>query len=282
LSALESALWRTIFGIAALLPMAWRSSGAGIFGAAVHDSLQTAAPNPIRITIQTKIRDRIPLWLIGVLGCGAMQWLFFLSAQRTYASHLTLIMALVPLTSRLYGVWFRRERLSARASVGMALGLAGSILILWPSASVGRSIWIGDLFAIGAMLCFTVYSEGFVRYAKAMPASAANFHMQLGGLVFLGFIALIAGWQGSLPILPSSTWLSLVYLGVCSTGLAYLFYSIAVQKFSSRKAAPFLFLQPVIGAGLAQAALGESITSRLAAGTLIVIAGLYLIHSSKE
>lgn len=128
--------------------------------------------------------DRIPLWLIGVLGCGAMQWLFFLSAQRTYASHLTLIMALVPLTSRLYGVWFRRERLSARASVGLALGLAGSILILWPSASVGRSIW-------------------------------------------------------------------------------------------------FLFLQPVIGAGLAQAALGESITSRLAAGTLIVIAGLYLIHSSK-
>jgi drug/metabolite transporter (DMT)-like permease len=67
-----------------------------------------------------------------------------------------------------------------------------------------------------------------------------------------------------------------LYLGVVITALAYLAWNWALERVPAARAAIFLNLQPVVGAALGVALLGEPLTAFTVAGAVLVVAGLVL------
>jgi drug/metabolite transporter (DMT)-like permease len=64
------------------------------------------------------------------------------------------------------------------------------------------------------------------------------------------------------------------YLSVVITALGYLLWNWALARLSAPRAAIFLSVQPVLGAGLGIALLGEAVTAFTAVGGALIVAGL--------
>ena len=67
-----------------------------------------------------------------------------------------------------------------------------------------------------------------------------------------------------------------LYLGLVMTALGYLAWNYALERVPAPRAAIFLNLQPVAGAAIGAAWLGEPVTPFTLAGGALVVAGLSL------
>lgn len=266
----DISVWRTLFGMLAVLFFIKRASR------------ETRGDGEIRAI---RFIDYFPLWMIGIVGFGLMQWLFFLSAQHTYASHLVLIMSLTPLFVKFLRYVVYRESVTVRVWAGSALAMAGSAVILKPEESSGSLLTSGDWLAVGAMIAFAIYTEGMNTYGTRLLPAAANLHVMGAGLFFL---ILVAAWSHFNQIgmtfrmdLPDSGELAvLLYLGIVTTGIAYLGYSWVIRKMSAAVVTPYLYLQPVFGVLLSWIILKEHVTWRLLGGILLILMGLYVVQRS--
>lgn len=233
-----------------------------------------------------KLQNYAPLWIVGVVGYGAMQVFFFLSAQHTQASHLILIMALTPLTLKLARFMLRKEALEKMDIMGSLLAVAGAMIILSPKAGEADMLY-GDLLAFCAMISFSIYSEGVNVYGSKMSPSVANFHVFGAALVILLLGMIVLYLQGGIKysfhhIVQHEALWSLLYLGICTTGLAYMGYSWAIRRLSVTTAASFLYLQPILGMLLSWLLLDESLTLRFLSGTILILVGLMLLQRSED
>ncbi len=68
----------------------------------------------------------------------------------------------------------------------------------------------------------------------------------------------------------------MLYLGVVITGLGYLVWNWALERVSAARAAIYLNVQPLVGALLGVAWLGEPLSVFTVAGGALVVAGLWL------
>jgi drug/metabolite transporter (DMT)-like permease len=85
------------------------------------------------------------------------------------------------------------------------------------------------------------------------------------------------GWQSFNALAPSG-WVSVLYLGIFCTFLAYIFYYDALQNLTSASVGAYLYIEPIATMFIAFLVLAEPITlPSLLGGTLIII-GISLVN----
>jgi DME family drug/metabolite transporter len=80
--------------------------------------------------------------------------------------------------------------------------------------------------------------------------------------------------------IPASAWLLLIYLGVGTQGIAYLFYQWGLKTESATVASIVTLLEPVLAALLAWMIFDERLGLLGLLGALLLIAGLMLLSFS--
>lgn len=271
---LDLSLWRLALGFGLLLvpqlasrlrQRRKRGAAPGKHGAAAD--APPALPRPHRL---------LPIWLAGILGYGAMIWLFFAAAQATLASHLVLIISLAPICTMLLDRLSGGGRGSSpRSYWPAALSLCGVAVMAAPSLAGSGASLAGDAMAVLAMIAFSAYTVLTKRYGAGMTALQLNMHGMSAGLLFLGIMLAIT--EGRL--LPPAfdhrdQWLAIGYLGLGATGLAYLLYAWALGKLPMEQVMPFIFLQPIVGVLLSAIWLGEALTANVVLGMCGIVGGL--------
>ncbi len=110
----------------------------------------------------------------------------------------------MPLWGVLFSVWILRERLDARRSFGLVLGMAGMLLLLWHElAAVGRSP-AGALLMVGAALAWGLGTVLIKRWPIALPASSLTaWQMTVGVIPILAYA--VAFEPGSFDLTALST-----------------------------------------------------------------------------
>ena len=91
---------------------------------------------------------------------------------------------------------------------------------------------------------------------------------------------------GTLRVAPSaachgvtgSTWISIVYLGALSSGLAYLLWYQALAEMPVAKLIVFQFLQPVAGMVISYFLIGERYTIWIGLGAAMIMSGIWLVN----
>ena len=174
-----------------------------------------------------------------------------------------------------------RRWLSSMQSVSLALGLGGVLLVI----SKGQLQTLlqfefnqGDLTIIAAMLLWSAYTTASQQATRWLPVVPYTLISMLAGDLF---ILLASRWQGDVhPLdellqLPLTGLLSMLYIGVVGTVLAYLFFLQGVQKLGSATASLFFNLIPVFAA-LTALLLGQQVSMVQAAGMAIVLLALML------
>ncbi|MGI4777393.1 MAG: DMT family transporter [Janthinobacterium lividum] len=163
---------------------------------------------------------------------------------------------------------------------GTLLAVAGGCLMVVPAAAPGNGGTGSTIGATGIVLClaaglsyasYTLVSQRLV--SEALPATVTLWVFAVAAA-----IAVPAAFMASGPFasaLPG--WTVVIYLGLVSTGVAYLLFSYALQRISAATGVTLALAEPVVAFVLAMLLLGERPTATAFAGLAFVLAGLVLV-----
>jgi len=86
---------------------------------------------------------------------------------------------------------------------------------------------------------------------------------------------------GARPVASVPALLGTIYLAAVITALGYVAWNWALARVEASRAAAFLTVQPVVGALLGAAALGDPVSVYTGAGGLLIVVGLWLSAAAR-
>jgi drug/metabolite transporter (DMT)-like permease len=221
--------------------------------------------------------DRRRLLMLGVLGHCVYQVMFIQGITLTRAGTASLVVAaapaLVALVARAYG----HEKLPLRAVAGIALSIAGVLLVLSGTISAdGTAHLAGDLMILAAVVAWAFYTVLLLPITRRADAVQIAAWSLLGGVIPLILVAMPSLWRTEWTAIAPLTWGAIMYSGLFAMVIAYLIWYRGVEQLGPTRTAMFGNLQPIVAVLVAWFMLGEVPTLFQGAGAATVIGGLYL------
>jgi drug/metabolite transporter (DMT)-like permease len=223
------------------------------------------------------IRSRLPLMtLLALTGIGAYNTIAYIGLQYTQALNALLIQSSAPLFIALWSLALAGTRLTGAQALGIAVSLAGVlVIVLCGDLAALTSIAFnkGDVIFAAALAVFGFYSALMPRRPPMHALSFLAFTTGCGAASILPFVA----WEistGYTLTLDAPTWLTLAYVVIFPSMLAYLCFNRGVELIGANRAAPFFHLIPVFGSLMAIFFLGEEPRLFHLAGYALVLAGV--------
>jgi drug/metabolite transporter (DMT)-like permease len=133
----------------------------------------------------------------------------------------------------------------------------------------------GDLIFGGALMIFCIYSALMPHRPNLHPLAFLGFTTGVGALVNVPFVI----WEsasGYTMSLDTETLLTLAYVIVFPSVLAYLCYNRGIELIGANRSAPFYHLIPVFGSVLAIGFLGEEPKLFHLIGYALVLLGVFI------
>jgi drug/metabolite transporter (DMT)-like permease len=215
--------------------------------------------------------------VLGVFGMGLQTFTISIGIDAGTASLGALILGLEPIFIALFGALLVRERPSRYTLGGLALGLAGVIVV---SGLLTVGVAGTPLVAVLA-LCITTVS--FSAYAARLPeltrllggVPAAGATMTAGGLAILPF-ALVEIVRGTAvqSDARASTVVGSVYLILGQTVVGYALFTYAVARIRTSLLAILLYALPALAVLADWILIGEQPNGRDVVGGALILVGV--------
>jgi len=229
-------------------------------------------------------RQWLQLSLLGFFGIFFYNLCFFYGLQYINASRASLIVALNPAVIGLASWLLFKERLGRAKVAGIALCIAGAGLVIVSRdpqlLAVTPDAWIGDLLIFGCVLSWGVYSLFSRGLNQSVgPLQTVTFSVLIGSGMLWALATLRGEVSGAALInLGTPQWLSLIYLGVFGSALAYIGYYDGIRKIGATRSGVFIALNPLTAVVLGALLLGEQLTLSMYLGGGLVLVGIYLCN----
>lgn len=172
-----------------------------------------------------------------------------------------------------------RESASFARIAGLVLGVGGAVVFflgIGGGDGVSSSRLTGDLLYVGAAACWATYSIVSKKVLGGIEPLRATTYATGVGALGLTLTAVPSLSTVDWPAVPPSTWVTLAFLAIGPTAIAYLFYFRALRVVSPVTTTVAMFAVPVFGTLFSVLFLGESFTGLQIVGALITIAGALL------
>jgi len=214
---------------------------------------------------------------IGVTGVTLAFVFENLGLARTTASHGSLIVATTPLATAAVEAVVRRRLPSWRTVTGLAIALAGVVLLIGRPDADGATA-VGDLLMLCTVAVWVVYSFLVARVAARYPVNTVTNVSILWGVVTLLPLAAAEGAVVGVrwPSLPALT--SIVFLGVMCSALAYLWWNRALHVLGVTAVNSLIYAVPLVAVAAGVVVLGEPVTPNLVTGGLLIVGGVALAN----
>lgn len=237
------------------------------------------------ISLRLSSREAYLQTIIGVLLLGGGN-VGLIYAEKTLASGLSsLILAVIPLYVALFeAVTPRGEGLRARGWLGVSIGFAGLVVLLWPglreSLHGNRGQMVGALFALGSALSWTVGTIVARRCKMSVsPFASAAWQMLLPGL-FNGVVMLAMGsWADA--HWGAQAWISVIYLVTFGSLVGYTAYIYLLEHVPVAKVATYAYINPMVAVALGALFLHERMVGIEYIGMASILIAVWLVTSSK-
>jgi drug/metabolite transporter (DMT)-like permease len=232
----------------------------------------------IGVAVLGLVLRRVPLLRdLRLVGLGALlaatMMLQFLGTDLAGAAAGSLLTLLTPVFVAALAPLILRERTRWRQWAGIAIALAGAIVV--SGGGTGSSL-LGDVLLVGASLtwaAYTVFGAPLVRRLGALEITTGACLWALPMMV-PGTILELAG--GAHLGLTASGLLGALYLGVFATALAWWAWYRGVERLPAVTAAVFFLAQPVVGIALSIPIFHFPLTLGFGGGSLLVVVGMLL------
>ncbi|MBI5471238.1 MAG: DMT family transporter [Ignavibacteriae bacterium] len=215
----------------------------------------------------------------GIIANVFYQAAFIIGLSLTTAGNSAVLMATSPLWTLFVNAKLHKERIQPQMWLGMAISLAGVIMII---AGSGKKLELGGLEIVGDLVCVTaaVLWAFNTNLQKPLLVHYSSLH--------LAFIMISIGAVGlTITAIPSALmldwssigweyWVATIVSGALSIGVANALWSHGVQRLGPGRTGSFSNLVPVIALITSSLTLNESVYLIQFIGSGFTIAGVWL------
>jgi len=233
----------------------------------------------VREKVQTK--DLIHLAICGVFGVAINQLLFFEGLNLTTPINAAIILTTNPVLVMIISFLILKENITLRKGLGVTLGIIGaSILILnGGNFSGNANFMLGNLFVFINALSYGLYLVFVKPLMQKYHPITVMFYVFAFGLLYVlpfGYHELSVVNFSSLPL--KIIW-EVLFVVVCTTFIAYLLNSVALQKLNPSTVSIYIYLQPVLASVFAILVSSDALDVNKIIAASIIFIGVYLVSA---
>jgi drug/metabolite transporter (DMT)-like permease len=225
--------------------------------------------------IRTKLGLMIFLSLTGVAGFNTLQ---YWALEHTQALNTLLLQSAGPLFVAGWSLLLYGIRLTLAQAIGILVSLTGVLVILLHgdlTAITAIDFNKGDLLFTVALLIFGLYSVMSLKRPAIHNLSFTAFTFACGSLVLIPPMILELASRPAIELNVSNL-LTVIYVAVFPSAIAYLFYNRSVHLIGANRAAPVFHAVPLFGSAMALIFLGERPQAFHFIGFALVLTGIFV------
>jgi len=175
------------------------------------------------------------------------------------------------------------HHISGRGKAGLALGILGLFVLVWPQLQAGtlghREFW-ASISLIGGSFSWALGSVLSKRWQSGMDVfSATGWQVTAAGAG--NFIFAILNRDFSRVTWTSRGLSAVLYLVVCGSWIGYTAYIWLLEHVPTSKVSTYAYVNPVVAVFLGWLILHERVDRFILAGSAIVVLSVILVTSAK-
>lgn len=227
-------------------------------------------------------RDGLELLGLGFLGITLHQWLQSSGLVTSEAATTAWIVSTTPVFMALLAWLFLKEKLNWEVAAGILIATLGVFFVVSKGdfsgifeGGFGRP---GDILILISAPNWAVYSVLSQPILKRLSALKVTFYVLFFGwlLTSVQFLA-ISPWN-EYTHLSIRGWLSIAFLGVLCSALAYIFYNDGMQALPAAQVGAFLYMEPLSATLIAALVLSERFGWMTLLGGALIMLGVWLVN----
>lgn len=172
------------------------------------------------------------------------------------------------------------ERVTPRQWLGVALGLAGVVLVIWHKLNLGTSFGPPLLMCMMALLAITggtLYQKRFVPHFDLRTGQVVQFAAALAVTLPLAWLLEPMRIEWNAPVFVAMAWSILV---LTAGGISLMFYMLRHGRVTAVSST--MYLVPSVTAVMAWLLFGETLGAQAIAGMGVTLLGVYLVVGERK
>lgn len=215
--------------------------------------------------------------------------LLFFGMDKTTSINSNLISAMSPILIAIAGVFFLKEHITKKESVGILIALAGTFITIAGPVLDGNIQFAGlegNLLIFASLIVGTITAilTKLILRKEVDPGFASNFSFIIGFVTILplSISQLIRSNLEVITNVPFSYHLGVIYMAILSGTLAYYLWHKAEKTIEVGEVNLIGYLYPVFGTPLSVLWLKEKVDLPFIIGSVLIVLGVLLAEWKKR
>ncbi len=198
----------------------------------------------------------------------------------TTASNTGWIIGTAPIFMVILAAIFFREKIGLLKVAGIIIAMFG-LLLLIGKGNITNVDFIknkGDLLVLASAFTWGVYSMVNKKISLSYSPLMTILYLFIMMAVIIIPFNLNTASVNSVVNLSLNGWISILFLGLFCSGIAYVIWAYSLRDLESAKVGAFLYFEPLVTVVAAWVLLSESITALMIFSGIIITLGVVLVN----
>jgi drug/metabolite transporter (DMT)-like permease len=232
-----------------------------------------------KIKIEAFSKDWYWFAIIGFVNLVLPFFLIAYGVKSVQSNLAAILMSTTPLSSTILGHFYtKNEKFNVLKTFGILIGFSGVIYLFSDNLLINESNFISALLILLGSTCYVIGGVLTLKISKKKNENVTGSILIWAVLILLPLVCFIEKPWNSTPSIESS--ISVVYLGMVSTGVAWLLRFKILKDNGLIFQSQVSYLIPIFGIILSYIFLDELITDKVLVSLFAVLVGLYFVKKA--
>ncbi|MDA9195355.1 DMT family transporter [Candidatus Pelagibacter ubique] len=234
-----------------------------------------------KIKIEAFSKDWYWFAIIGFVNLVLPFFLIAYGVKSVQSNLAAILMSTTPLSSTILGHFYtKNEKFNLVKTFGILIGFSGIIYLFSDNLLINDSNFISALLILLGSTCYVIGGVLTLKISKKKNENVTGSILIWAVLILIPFVYFIEKPWNSVPSVEST--ISVVYLGMISTGVAWLLRFKILKDNGLIFQSQVSYLIPIFGTILSYIFLKEIITPKVLLSLLAVVVGIYFVKKADQ